>query len=527
MPVIMADATAIPFSDHNSAPSPFDTLFVADTSASQSHQHQHQYQQNHQHHQYQQQQHQSEAAPVDSPSPSEAEIAALFGVPAQTSQPTVAPPQHHSRVSISAPLHEAPAYAMTSAAAPINTFQATPYQHPSATAIPVTPPQNKSAHYHHRYPSAIAHSQPQLQSQEYQHTTAYHSYDSNQYTDAHYGHTSTTVADPLMLNAPSQSIFTRFGGANAANNAPKLAKVAVSYVSSTLAVTSTFASEKLATASSKIADLWQHNHPVLPQQQQQQHQQHQQHQQQQQHQHHQHHQQHQQQHQQHQQQQQPFQQQHLQQHDQQQHLQQHDQQYEQQQHQHQHEGALYHNNYNNNASDNSFKDQTYNSYYQSTSFESEHHNSNNSNSNAFNTTHQRSPFSATASSTLSNAASVAGSYLPSLSKLPTLPALPVLPWINRDKGQQLPQQQMHENVYGQHQEQAYPQQQYSQPYMDAQTPEANSYVSHGGLLASTGDWWGGLRNEVQKGRRMVQTGVQVGVAWWWDSDAKNPLSNVL
>ncbi|KAG0198023.1 hypothetical protein BGX28_008491 [Mortierella sp. GBA30] len=353
-----------------------------------------------------------------------------------------------------------------------------------------------------------------------------------------------STADPLMLNAPSRSVFSRLGTSSGNGSlstagqstfAPKLAKVAVSYVSSTLAVTSTFASEKLASASTRIADLWQHSQHVLPQQQPQ-------------------------------------------------HQSQQQQTPQQQQERLQHEDLYNHGSCYNAATAAASKDTTINSeysnyenqqsvgaywydgqvqgqgqvsnntlqnnnfHYQSSSYSNTSLNINNNS----NTSSSRNPFATTATSKLSNVASVAGSYLPSLSKLPALPALPalstlpalpalpVLPWGNRDRSQQLPQQRPSANQqYSHTQEQGHPSTNYYGSYEGAaqepvysqpeQHPSAydSSQQVGGGLLAGAGNWWGGIRNEVQKGRRMVQTGVEVGVAWWWDTDAKNPLRNVV
>ncbi|KAF9907397.1 hypothetical protein EC991_010957 [Linnemannia zychae] len=577
------DPTAvIPFSDHAS---PFDNLFDSDLNTQQ---------QQLVHQQLQQ------AAPSHDTVPSEADISALFGLP--MAPPTV--PVHTSaavstpapRLSTASPSPPRPSVPSTLAPlAPVAHYSSLQHNHlsqekslispiPSSPAIyngSAPPALTSQSHtpsnaYHtvpttsafatkktasHRYPTyetATVHytaqtftAEPQGQYYEqHQSSAPYQQYSANADYSQH-GYTYTVddtsskknraaAADPLMLNAPSRSIFSRFGGGggNASSGlsteshsafAPKF-KVAASYVSSTLAVTSTFASEKLATASTKIADLWQHNQHSLPQQQPQQ---------------------------------QP--QQHYPQQQQQQ--QQHDALYS---HGH-HYGAstetpstINSGHFSGNQSDMhqqaqySYEGQglnpnpTPNSNYQS-SYNNIHSNSTPSGAGAYNSNNisdysTRSPFASTASSTLSNAASVAGSYLPSLSKLPALPALstlpalrslPALPWVGRDKSQQLPQQQpSSEQQYHQ-----YPvdQKHASDVYYGSYTPHDATYQQPQqeqqqqpqqpqqgyGYQYYPSDWWGGIRNEVQKGRRMVQTGVQVGVAWWWDSSEKNPLGGVV
>ncbi|KAG9068615.1 hypothetical protein KI688_010891 [Linnemannia hyalina] len=450
-----------------------------------------------------------------------------------------------------------------------NAYQATAYQ---ATVPTANAPATKRL-AHHPYPTydantydqtqqAYAAELPVQQYQQYDNSAAYQQYNSNScnnindYSQHGFGYTventppkkTHAAADPLMLNAPTRSIFSRFGGSAASDLsteshnafAPKL-KVAASYVSSTLAVTSTFASEKLATASTKIADLWQQNQHSLPQQQPQQ--------------------------------QPQFQQQQQQQQQQQDALYNHGPYYgksteasiapptinsddfsnqSDMQHQQQSQQAQY-----------SYEGQglntnpTFNSNYQS-SYNINNNNNNNGYSNitptgagayCTNDYSTRSPFASTATSTLSNAASVAGSYLPSLSKLPALPALsalpalrslPALPWASRDKNQ-LPQQQpvsshqyhqypvdqkqQPEAIYGSYapsQDATYRQTQDQQQQQQQQQEQQQGY----GSQYNAANWWGGIRNEVQRGRRMVETGVQVGVAWWWDSE-KNPLGGVV
>ncbi|KAF9208036.1 hypothetical protein BGZ49_009988 [Haplosporangium sp. Z 27] len=538
-------AAAIPFADRT--PSPFDKLFEVDISLQQHHQ-QHQQQHNISH----------------NDTPSEAEISALFGL-----SPVNAPTTQQPAASISAPLAHQPPQQHRS-----TPIRMTPAPHDKPSSVPLSMattyvPENKQvspqfSSFNNEIYNSESHMQPQDQQylhqqqqhqqqqyQQYQHTPYHqHSPDlfntnsyntasadySNMYGNNRYGSTfsevdlkssskKNSVSNPMMLNAPSRSIFSRFGGGDSSPSglsnegqgisAPKIAKAAASYVSSTLAVTSTFATGTLATASTKIADLWQHNQNVLPQQQQ-----------------------------------------------------------NQNQNQHQQDTLYNHCNYYNtdaltinSGNHNTSVDSTYSydgqEYNNNSNYQSLSHNSYNHNHNNYNHNHNhdnsssgaKNPFSTSTTSKLSNVATVAGSYLPSLSKLPTLPALPALPalpslpWGNRDRNQQqLPQQsqsqQSHQQQYQQKeqnqqhysqvdyynsytpsQEQAYQQQAYQQhTYMD-QHDSTNSYQPNGSSLAVTGNWWGEIRNEMQKGRRMVTTGVQAGVAWWWDSDAKSPLGN--
>ncbi|KAF9156183.1 hypothetical protein BG015_006919 [Linnemannia schmuckeri] len=398
---------------------------------------------------------------------------------------------------------------------------------------------------------------PVQQYQQYENSALYQQFNSanNDYSQQGYSYTvdstpckNHTAVDPLMLSAPSRSIFSRFGGSAASSLstesqnafAPKL-KVAASYVSSTLAVTSTFASEKLATASTKIADLWQQSQHSLPQQQ-------------------------------------PQQQPHFQQ-QQQDALYNHGHYYgtcteasiapvtinsdqfsnqpdmqQQLQAQYSYDGQWL----NTNPTFNSNYQSSYNNNNNGSNNNSNNDNNNNNGYNnialtgagAYSTSDYstRSPFASTATSTLSNAASVAGSYLPSLSKLPVLPALstlpalralPALPWVSRDKNQ-LPQQQ----PVSDHQYHQYPvdQKQHSEVFngsyapsqdaayqqsQDQQRQQQQQHHQGYGYQYNAADWWGGIRNEVQKGRRMVETGVQVGVAWWWDSEKKNSLGGIV
>ncbi|KAF9930872.1 hypothetical protein FBU30_011161 [Linnemannia zychae] len=581
----------IPFSDHAS---PFDKLFESDLTV-------HHPQQTHFATSYQQQQQLSSnnSLPCTHDTvPSEAEITALFGLaPANT--PTKASNPNHTSAAVSVPnldlskMENPPNLVQSNIAPPApaahfsspqhshfpqekglitpipasptfyngsnlsafsNSNAVTPNIHQTTPTGTTTP--NKFVHHQYRcYDSTLALDQTQKacpadwhtqQYQQYQNSTPLHQNqnNSNIYTNADYSQyeysyaTDDTMskkthlpANPLMLNPPSRSIFSKFGGGKNGNDglsnesqsmlAPKL-KVAASYVSSTLAVTSTFASEKLATASTKIADLWQQNQHSLPQQRPQQ---------------------------------RPP-----------------SQQQQQQEIHHNQEDLYNHGHYyeasnppsstinsdpSNNQSDMQYSydgqglsaDHTFNSNYQSSynnnsPSERGAYNSYSSNNNDISS---RNPFASTATSTLSNAASVAGSYLPSLSKLPALPvlsalpalrALPTLPWVSRDKNQQLPQQQplsdqqyyqyptdeknpsgMYYSSYPQSQDSSYQQPHAQQHYQPQQQGHNYQY--------NAANWWGGLKNEVQKGRRMVQNGVQVGVAWWWDSSEKYPLGGVV
>ncbi|KAH7053969.1 hypothetical protein BKA57DRAFT_454969 [Linnemannia elongata] len=586
----------IPFTDHAS---PFDKLFDSDLHTPPFDPYQ------------QQQQHQQQPQPTPSNDslPSEADISALFGLaPAQgpapvhpihasTAVPTSVPHRttaspnpprpfvpstlaplapvaaHYSSIqhnhvsqekSLITPIPASPTFYNGSAPPTASSYTHAASNTYQATAPTSNTPATKGL-AHHRYPTYNAKTYDQAQQtyaaelpvqqyQQYDNSATYQQYNSNNSNDySQHGFSYTvdntppkknhTAADPLMLNAPSRSIFSRFGGgassglSTESHNAfaPKL-KVAASYVSSTLAVTSTFASEKLATASTKIADLWQQNQHSLPQQQ-------------------------------------PH--------------QQHQFQHQQQQNDLYNHGHYYgtsteasiapptiNSDHFSNQSDMQHQQQpqysyegqglntnpTFNSNYQSSYNINNSNNINNNNNGynnitptgagAYNTNDYstRSPFASTATSTLSNAASVAGSYLPSLSKLPALPALsalpalrslPALPWVSRDKNQ-LPQQQpvsdlqyyqypvdqkqQPEAFYGSYapsQDATYQQTQGQQQQQHQQQQQGYSYQYN------AADWWGGIRNEVQKGRRMVETSVQVGVAWWWDSEKKNPLGGVV
>ncbi|KAG0222286.1 hypothetical protein BGW42_006740 [Actinomortierella wolfii] len=57
--------------------------------------------------------------------------------------------------------------------------------------------------------------------------------------------------------------------------------------------------------------------------------------------------------------------------------------------------------------------------------------------------------------------------------------------------------------------------------------DSYGHATYGGLSTTTavaGELWNGLRHEVQKGRRLVETGVQAGVAWWCNNrDPKIPV----
>ncbi|KAF9296660.1 hypothetical protein BGZ74_010221, partial [Mortierella antarctica] len=226
--------------------------------------------------------------------PTSEDIAALFGVaplPSTTPSipvltPAVAPPAHYS----SLPHHLAQE---KSPIAPIPTSP-TFYEPPQKMSSVAPSSLNKT----HGYPSYTTYNQQeQYSEQQYQYSeqpqqqyfeqntqyqynnttnnaetynynvNGYSVYNTDDYSQPESG-LATKPADPLMLNPSKPSIFSRFssnGGAGFGTT-PNLAK-AVSYMSSTLAVTSTFATEKLATASTKIADLWQHNQTLLPQQQ--------------------------------------------------------------------------------------------------------------------------------------------------------------------------------------------------------------------------------------------------------------------
>ncbi|KAF9314864.1 hypothetical protein BG003_003715 [Podila horticola] len=471
------------------------------------------------------------------PEPTSEDIAAIFGVaplPSTTpsipvATPTVAPPAHYS----SLPHHLAQE---KSPIAPIPTSP-TFYEPPQKTSSVASSSLNKP----HRYPSYTTYSQQEQYSEQqyqYQYTeqqqqhfeqNTQHQYNSTTnnnaetynynvngysvYNTDNYSQPDSslvTKSDPLMLNSSKPSIFSRFSSSGGAGfgTTPNLAK-AVSYMSSTLAVTSTFATEKLATASTKIADLWQHNQTLLPQQ----------------------------------------------------HSQQH-----QPQDQYNYYGATI----NSDSYYHDSKDQpsSYATGYGPVSNGANYMLSDNNNNNTNNTSnygptfgdtkqpppheyqpyqpyqqqqqqqhHHQQPtsgsFAETATSTLSNAATVATSYLPNLSKLPalkSLPALPALPWGSRNKG--LPQQQP-QSHYQQYQgsesysgqpEQQQQQQQYAQnayqPFNNYNYRYSEQIGQGGGrLLAGTGEL-------LQKGRQMVQTGAQAGVAWWWGADSKNSMSVV-
>ncbi|KAF9209605.1 hypothetical protein BGZ59_010038 [Podila verticillata] len=473
------------------------------------------------------------SSPPASSEPTSEDIAALFGVaplPTPSLIPkatplTVAPPAHYS----SLPHHLAQEKSPIAPIPSSPTFYEPP-QKPTPSSL------NKT----HRYPSYNAYqeqySEPQQQYIE-QHTQyQYNNYNNNNnnnnttnnapetynynvngysvYNTDNYSQPESrlesTKSDPLMLSPSKPSIFSRFSNTGGAGfgTTPNLAK-AVSYMSSTLAVTSTFATEKLTTASTKIADLWQHNQ-TLPQQ--------------------------------------------------------HSQQPSDQDHYNNYYGATinsgpyYHDGKNSQPS--------YETGYGPVSNNGSNYvlsDSNNYTTNyspTFGDTKQPPPyeyqpyqqpqqqqqqqhqhqqptsgsFAETATSTLSNAATVATSYLPNLSKLPALkalplPAMPALPWKSRNKG--LPQQQPSQYQYqgsetysfGQPEQQE--QQQQPQFAQDACQPFNNYSYSYseqigqggGRLLAGTGEL-------LQKGRQMVQTGAQAGVAWWW-GDSKNPMSNVV
>lgn len=307
-------ATTIPFADHS--PSPFDKLFGAEqlptaqptiTTARQY------------------------TRPVqtsapNTPLPSEADISALFGlsVPAaqQPAMSTPVPPvpqgrstplqQHRGRGPMTAA--PAPHQSNTTAAhaAHQDSIMSTQHRYPSHNHTSTlhrtpSPPQSQSQpqqlrnqhpHQHHQQHHQQHYQQHRQEDrQQYRHQQQYNPNQFNingysvinaDYSDPYdHGQTGSAVADSsyrtsqsgtdsMGFNASSGDFFSqsRTGDSaglfteNQGSFAPKFAKAA-SYVSSTLAVTSSFASEKLSTASTKIADLWQHKQDVLPQQQQQ------------------------------------------------------------------------------------------------------------------------------------------------------------------------------------------------------------------------------------------------------------------
>ncbi|KAG0083070.1 hypothetical protein BGZ92_011114 [Podila epicladia] len=471
--------------------------------------------------------------------PTSEDIAALFGVPPLPSitpsipvaTPAVAPPAHYS----SLPHH------LAQEKSPIAPIPASPtlYEPPQKTSLVVPLSLNKP----HRYPSYNTYNQQEQYSEQPQHqyfeqntqyqrnnttnnaetynynVNGYSVYTTDDYSQPESG-LATKPADPFMLNPSKPSIFSRFSNSNGGvgfGTTPNLAK-AVSYMSSTLAVTSTFATEKLATASTKIADLWQHNQTLLPQQQ----------------------------------------------HSQQ--LQQPSQdQYNNYYDTTINSGPYYHdnkeqpssyetgygpvsganyvhsdiNNHNNSTSNYSptFGDTKQPPPYEYQPYQQQQHQQQQQQQKQQQQLYQQSTggsFAETATSTLSNAATVATSYLPNLSKLPalkSLPALPALPWGSRNKG--LPQQQPSQYQQQYQGSESYsfgqPEQQHQQPQyaQDAHQPFSNYNYSYseqigqggGRLLAGTGEL-------LQKGRQMVQTGAQAGVAWWWGADSKNSMSVV-
>ncbi|KAF9418679.1 hypothetical protein BGZ76_004342, partial [Entomortierella beljakovae] len=467
--------------------------------------------------------------------PSEAEISAIFGLPS-IEPPTIQQPKPSSSVMPPSPAsnsnfqqyHQTPAQTtpVTISHAPRSMVAAFVPENERAN-LNTPPPYNSELQIqqeNQQYYNQQQHHQQQHTSCNNFYTNQYNNYgfsnanDSNmygnQYTMTNVDITSTknqSASNPMMLNEPSQSL-----------SAPKIAKAAASYVSSTLAVTSNFASSKLATASTKIADLWQHNQQVLPQQQQRPQQQHQQ-------------------------------------QNQQQNL------YNGNHHYNTDTPTINSANYSSSGSNNNNMQNSYeggqeinsNYNYQSLSYNNQNHNySTNNNSSCSGAIN---PFASTTTSKLSNVASVAGSYLPSLTKFPTLPALPAmpsLPWGDREKNLQLPQQQpqqqqqqqqqqsFNNNSYSHYdtqntqqnysseryydnynQEQSYQQQQQQQQSNMGYQGSVNDNQLYGDSSASTGNWWGEIRNEVQKRRRIVASGVQAGVAWWWDTDQKNTLGN--
>ncbi|KAG0032003.1 hypothetical protein BGZ82_006716 [Podila clonocystis] len=462
--------------------------------------------------------------------PSSEDIAALFGVaplPSTTpsipvSTPTVAPPAHYS----SLPHHPGQE---KSPIAPIPTSP-TFYEPPQKTSSVAPSSLNKP----NRYPSYTTYNQQeQYSEQQYQYSeqaqqqyfeqntqyqlnttnnnaeaynynvNGYSVYNADDYSQPESG-LATKSADPLMFNPSKPSIFSRFSSSGGAGfgTTPNLAK-AVNYMSSTLAVTSTFATEKLATASTKIADLWQHNQTLLPQQQQLS--------------------------------QQP--------------------QPSQDQYNNYYGATINSGPYHHGSKDQASSYETGYGPVSDSNYMLSDNNNNNSNYNntnnynpAFGDTKQPPPyeyhyqpqhqqptggsFAETATSTLSNAATVATSYLPNLSKLPalkSLPAMPALPWGSRNKSlpqqsSQYQQQYQGSESYSFGQPEQHQQPQYAQ---DAYQPFSNHSYSYseqigqggGRLLAGTGELF-------QKGRQMVQTGAQAGVAWWWGADSKNSMSVV-
>ncbi|KAF9909096.1 hypothetical protein BX616_011293 [Lobosporangium transversale] len=529
-------AAPIPFADHSSS---FDTLFNADPFTTNS------VQQHPSHYQY------TDIEYL----PSEADINALFGLPpshssAQNTQKQIAyttsttasisPPTHYTSlteqdVNLSSSVPVAPACDQRPSPVSLSARSSLAPNKCQQSAMSKESFRTQDAHnagFQYQLQTSQDYQQQQQQQQQYTPCQHYSSdrYNATSYSTASipnmgpYGdmqHGSSTVptsTNPLVLNPPSSSFFARLGARDGASPlystgnqstfTPKLAKAAASCVSNTLAVTSTFASKKLANASHKIADLWQHNQNVLPQQQ--------------------------------------------------------PNSYQQQQHA---PDSLYnHGNYyttedatnstkNSGPNGSCFNNNNYLNNVNASTYSYDrvalniNHNSNNvhqqssQGENAYGDHDTSNPFAASTTSTLSNAVSVASSYLPSLSKLPTLSALPALPWSNRSKDQQLPHQQTYQqgyssdNYYSSYDDsrsqetQAYSsqghQQEQQRPYLDQHVEPNNHCSSTSSILASTGALWGGLRSEMQKGRQMVETGVQAGVAWWWDHDVKNPLRNVV
>jgi len=503
-------AAAIPFADRT--PSPFDKIFDTQVSVRQPSTTTH-----------------SNTRPMyqtstsNTPVPSEADISALFGLAAPAAQQHV----------VSTPVPPAPqdrSYRVQQYQTPAKPTQHRYPTHNASSYRMAPPSQSQSQSQSQEHNDHQGQHQQHSHQHQYQQHTPYQQYNPNQFnvngysvvtTDysCPYDHDRTgstmSVADlPSKASQParnsmapndSSGFFSRFGVSDNSSAelsterqgifAPKLAKAAASYVSNTLAATSTFASEKLSNASTKIADLWQHNQHVLPQEQEQKNQQ----------------------------------------------------------------GILYH--HGNYCSSNIAStmhetshqpsvDQRVYSYDEPAQLLNANNNgpSNYHYQSSFHNSYNNSEHDTTicgtgnalATSTLSNAATVAGSYLPSLSKLPALPslrglpALPSLPWTSKDKNQlpcsqsqhhQWNHQSVNEYIAPADQAQAYHTEQHSS-YLGHHDSQNNSYSPAGNVWTSTGVWWG-LRDEMHKGRRMVETGVQAGVAWWWDSDVKNPLGNVV
>ncbi|KAF9347786.1 hypothetical protein BGX34_002889 [Mortierella sp. NVP85] len=239
----------------------------------------------------------------NTPVPSEADISALFGLAVPAAQQHV----------VSTPVPPAPqdrGYRVQQYQTPVNPTQ---HRYPThnASSYRMAPPsqsqsqsrtqsQFQSQSQEHNDHQNHQHQQHSHQHQ-YQQHTPYQQYNPNQfnvngysvvttdysssYDDDRTGSTMSVAnscsnaSQPAMVPNDSSGFFSRFGVSDNSSAelsterqrifAPKLAKAAASYVSNTLVVTSTFASEKLSNASTKIADLWQHNQHILTQEQEQ------------------------------------------------------------------------------------------------------------------------------------------------------------------------------------------------------------------------------------------------------------------